>query len=86
MAVRLTKSEVQLLKELRAAGERGRRIAGTSSAEITYLIGAQYMKRLPGMKLYAITERGQQALRTRQLGEDDLNRSPLPAALVDPNT
>jgi hypothetical protein len=32
MAVRLTKSEVQLLKELNAAGEHGRRIAATSSA------------------------------------------------------
>jgi len=57
MAVRLTKSEVQLLKELKAAGEHGRRIAGTSSAEIAHLIGAQYIK-----KLYPITERGRQAL------------------------
>jgi hypothetical protein len=62
MAVRLTKSEVQLLKELKAAGERGRRIAGTSSTEIAHLMGAEYMKRLSGMKLYAITERGRRAL------------------------
>jgi hypothetical protein len=62
MAVRITQSEVQLLKELKAAGEHGRRIAGTSSAEIAHLIGAQYIKRLPGMKLYAITERGRRAL------------------------
>ena len=62
MAVRLTKCEVQLLKELKAAGEHGRRIAGTSSAEIAHLIGAHYIERLAGMKLYAITERGLQAL------------------------
>ena len=62
MAVRLTKREVQLLKELKVAGEHGRRIAGTSSAEIAHLISAQYVERLPGMKLYAITERGRRAL------------------------
>jgi hypothetical protein len=62
MAVRMTKSEVQLLKELKAAGEHGRRIAGTSSIEIAHLMGAEYMKRLSGMKLYAITERGRRAL------------------------
>ena len=38
MAVRLTRSEVELLKELKAAGEHGRRIAGASSAEIAHLI------------------------------------------------
>jgi len=62
MAARLTKSEIQLLKELRAAGEHGRRIAGTLSAEIAHLIGAQYIKRLPGMKLYAIADHGRRAL------------------------
>ena len=62
MAVRLTRSEIQLLKELKVAGEHGRRIAGTSSAEIAHLIGAQYMKRLPGVKLYSITDRGLRVL------------------------
>jgi hypothetical protein len=62
MAVRLTKSEVRLLEELKAAGEHGRRIAGTSSTEIAHLTGAHYIERLVGMKLYAITERGRQAL------------------------
>jgi hypothetical protein len=62
MAVRLTKSEIQLLEELQVAGEHGRRIAGTSSTEIAHLMGAHYIERLPGMKLYAITERGRQAL------------------------
>jgi hypothetical protein len=62
MAVRLTTSEVDLLKELKAAGRYGRRIAGASSAEIAHLIGAQYVKRLAGMKLYTITPRGQKAL------------------------
>ena len=69
MAVRITQSEVQLLKELKAAGEHGRRIAGTSSAEIAHLIGAQYIKRHPGMKLYAITERGRRALADATAGQ-----------------
>jgi hypothetical protein len=62
LTVRLTKSELQLLKELKAAGEHGRPIAGISSAEIAHLARAHYIKRLPGMKLYVITERGRQAL------------------------
>jgi len=45
MAARLTRTEIQVLKELKAAGEHGRRIAGASSAEIAHLIGAQYIKR-----------------------------------------
>ena len=69
MAVRLTKSEVHLLKELKAAGEHGRRVAGTSSAEIAHLISAQYIKPLPGMKLYAITERGRQVLAEATAGQ-----------------
>jgi hypothetical protein len=71
MATRLTKSEIQLLKELKAAGGHGRRIAGTSSAEIAHLIGAHCVERLPGMKLYAITERGRQALAQATVGKDD---------------
>ena len=70
MAVRLTTSEVDLLKELKAAGEHGRRIAETSSAEIAHLIGAEYMRRLPSMKLYAITERGRQALALATVGQE----------------
>jgi hypothetical protein len=62
MADRLTRTEIQVLKGLKAAGEHGRRIAGISSAEIAHLVGAQYVKRLPGMKLHAITERGRRAL------------------------
>ena len=62
MAVRLTRSEIQLLEELKDAGEHGRRIGGTSSTEIAHLMGAHYIERLPGMKLYAITERGRRAL------------------------
>jgi DNA-binding MarR family transcriptional regulator len=73
MATRLTKSEIQLLKELKAAGEHGRRIAGTSSAEIAHLIGARYIKRLPGMKLYSITERGRQVLAQVTAGKGDLD-------------
>jgi hypothetical protein len=71
MAVKLTRSEVRLLKELKAAGEHGRRFAGASSAEIAHLIGAQYVKRLPGMKLHAITEGVGKYLQRRQLGKDE---------------
>jgi len=70
MAVRLTRNEIQLLKELTAAGEHGRIIAAPiSSAEVAHLIGAQYIKRLPGAKSYAITERGRQALAEATAGQ-----------------
>jgi DNA-binding MarR family transcriptional regulator len=67
MAARLTRNEIQLLKELSAAGEHGRIISTqTSSArsEIAHLMGAQYIKRLRRTKLYVITERGREALET----------------------
>jgi hypothetical protein len=67
--IRLTKSEVRLLKELQAAGEHGRRIAGASSAEIAHLIVAEYIKQLPEMKLYTITARGRQALAEATSGQ-----------------
>jgi hypothetical protein len=62
MAIRLTKTEIQLLKELNAAGEHGQRIAGTSSEKIAHLVRAHCIKRLPGMKVYSITKRGRRAL------------------------
>ncbi|MFY9840661.1 MAG: hypothetical protein WAK55_30185, partial [Xanthobacteraceae bacterium] len=59
MAVRLTRNEIQLLKELTAAGQHGRTIAAlASSIEVAHLIGAQYIERHPR----TITVRGQQAL------------------------
>jgi hypothetical protein len=62
MAVRLTRNEIQLLKEL-SAGVHGRFITGlTSSAEIAHLMSTQYIKRHGRTKLYVITERGRQAL------------------------
>lgn len=67
MAGRLTRNEIQLLKVLTAAGEHGRVITTpTSSArsEIAHLMSAQYIKRLSGTKLYVITERGREALKT----------------------
>ena len=65
MAVRLTRNEIRLLKELKAAGERGRIItAQTSSAEVAHLMSARYIKRLSGTKLFVITERGREALET----------------------
>jgi hypothetical protein len=36
MAVRLSKTEIQLLKELKAAGKHGRRITDISSAVIAH--------------------------------------------------
>ena len=62
MAVRLTRNEIQLLKELKA-GEHGR-TAQTSSAEVAHLMSARYIKRLSGTKLFVITERGREALET----------------------
>jgi hypothetical protein len=64
--VSLTRNQIELLKELKAAGERGRIIglAPISSTEVAHLISVEYIKRLPGTKLYAITGRGREALVT----------------------
>jgi hypothetical protein len=62
----MTRNEIRLLKELTAAGERGRVInTPTSSArsEIAYLTSAHYIKRLSHRKKYVITERGREALK-----------------------
>ena len=67
--VKLTKTEIQLLKELTAAGEHGRTIAGVSSAEIAHLMRAQCIKQLPGMKLYRITARGRRLLAEEAAGQ-----------------
>jgi hypothetical protein len=71
IAVRLTENEIHLLKELAAAGAHGRIIgvAPISSAEVAHLIDLQYIKRLHGTKLYAITERGQRALAQATAGQ-----------------
>jgi hypothetical protein len=72
MAARFTKSEIQLLKELTAAGQHGRTIAAlASSIEIAHLIGAQCIERLPSTKLYVITEQGRQVLAQETAGKDD---------------
>jgi hypothetical protein len=63
MAIRLTRNQIRLLKELTAAGEHGQTIVAlASSIEVAHLIGAQYIERLPRTKLYVITERGREAL------------------------
>jgi len=65
MTVRLTRNEIQLLKELAAAGEHGRVMRPlTSSARsgIAHLMSAQYIKRRWHTRLYMITERGREAL------------------------
>ncbi len=63
----MTKNEIQLLKELTAAGEHGRVINALTfraRSEIAYLMGAHYIKRLSHTNLYVITERGREALKT----------------------
>jgi hypothetical protein len=63
----LTRNQIELLKELKAVGEHGRIIglAPISSTEVAHLVSLQYIKRLPGTKkLYAITDRGREALET----------------------
>ena len=72
MAIRLTRSEIQLLKELTVAGEHGRTVglAPISSAEVARLIDLQLIKRLPGKKLYVITERGRQVLVDATVSKD----------------
>jgi len=63
MAIKISKIEIQLLKELTAAGEHGRTIAAPiSSIEVAHLIGIQYIRRLPRTKLFVITERGRRVL------------------------
>jgi len=63
MGIRLNRNQIQLLKELAAAGEHGRTIAAmASSIEIAHLIGALYIRRLPRTKLYVVTEHGRRAL------------------------
>jgi hypothetical protein len=63
VAIRLSRNQIQLLKELAAAGEHGRTITAlASSIEIAHLIGALYIRRLPHTKLYVITDRGRRAL------------------------
>jgi hypothetical protein len=63
MSIRLNRNQIQQLKDLASAGQRGRIIAAlASSIEIAHLIGALYIRRLPRSKLYVITERGRRAL------------------------
>jgi len=65
MADSLTRSEVELLEEIAAAGEHGRFMRPlTSSARsaIAHLMSAQYVKRRWKTRLYVITERGRRAL------------------------
>ena len=65
MADELTRNEIQLLKELAAAGEHGRVMKPlTSSARstIAHLMSAQFIRRRSHTRLYMITERGREAL------------------------
>jgi DNA-binding MarR family transcriptional regulator len=69
MADTLTRNQIELLKELKAAGEHGRilRLATSMSrTEVTQLIAMQYIKRLRHSKHFVITERGQEALVTTE--------------------
>jgi hypothetical protein len=66
MVVRLTRNQIQLLKEFTAAGKHGQSItAPISSDEFARLIRAQYIMRRtanPDEKLYVITKLGRRAL------------------------
>ena len=66
MAIRLTRNQIQPLKELAAAGKHGRTIvAPASSAELAHLISVQYIMRQAlnlDTKQYVITRLGRQAL------------------------
>ena len=66
MADALTPDQIALLKQLKAAGEHGRviRLASISRTEVARLINLQYISRFRHTKLYAITDRGRQALET----------------------
>jgi hypothetical protein len=82
----MTRNEIQLLKELTAAGEHGRVInTPTSSArsEIAYLTSAHYIKRLSHTKLYVITERGREALKTIWANCHHLDVSRRPGRIED---
>jgi hypothetical protein len=71
MTVRLTRNEIQLSKELAAAGEHGRIVglAPISNAEVAHLLDLHYIKRIHGTKLFAITARGRQALAETTSGQ-----------------
>jgi hypothetical protein len=60
----LTRNQIELLKELKAAGVHGRRIrlAPISRDEVAHLMAMQYIKRLHHRMLFVITERGREAL------------------------
>jgi hypothetical protein len=65
----LTRNQIELLKELKAAGEHGRilRLATSMSrTEVKQLIAMQYIKRLGHSKHFVITERGEEALVTTE--------------------
>jgi hypothetical protein len=69
MADTLTRNQIELLKELKAAGEHGRilRLATSMSrTEVTHLIAMQYIRRLPHKQHFVITVRGQEALVTTE--------------------
>jgi hypothetical protein len=59
MAIRLTRNQIQVLKELAAAGAHGQPVA---NAEFAQLIKAQYIAKRPNNKQYVITDFGRQAL------------------------
>jgi hypothetical protein len=69
----MTRNEIQLLKELTAAGEHGRAIntpTARARSEIAYLTSAHYIKRHLRTRLYVITERGRQVLAQATMGKD----------------
>jgi hypothetical protein len=66
MVARLTKNEIQLLKELTAAGEHGRVISTLTSSARSQVapFEERAVHQASGTKLYVITKRGLEALKT----------------------
>ena len=65
MVIKLTGTEIGLLKALQAAGDRGRTTSELNPrAGLKHLLRAQYVRKVAGFdkSLYVITEHGRRAL------------------------
>jgi len=60
----LTRSQIALLKDLKAAAEHGRiiRLTSISRDEVARLVAMQYIKRHRQTQHFVVTERGREAL------------------------
>ena len=65
MSHRLSATELELMKELAAAGRRGRTVPATSRSALARLVEMHYVTERPispDTVLYVITDRGRRAL------------------------